>query len=226
MTCFNVVISSNSPEKNSILNTTPNITHFFRGQIDIWHAIANKIRSYEGEKLRVLSAGCSRGYECFSIGALILHLRPNLEFEIIGVDNNPYIIEAAKEAQISRDTYLHELKTINPNFRQIYTKMFGINSQDFNYHIIPSIKNSCTFVHTDLLDIQDEYLDFDIIICRNVKMYLRNGPEVDELDQNLISLLSDKGLYVTDSSFPVYKAHLSRLDKHPFVEGLYKKPSI
>jgi len=205
------------------LGETPTITHFFRGRSETWKQVALKAKNFQGNKLRVLSAGCSRGFEAFSIAAIITQVRPDLDFEVVGVDNSPTIIEIARNASLSTQILRFEKAEVDPVFIPLLDKMIVLSDGLDQLKISPCITNKCDFTQADLFDLPDKLGHFDVIMCCNVKMYCLSGVQRDDLDCRLSNILKAEGLYITDPGYPVYKPKYFDLVEDFSDTGVYHK---
>lgn len=161
-------------------------TYFFRGA-DQFRALSERAipdriadRRKEGP-LRLLSAGCSSGEEAYSLAILLLERFPELprqQIEILGIDLNPAMIAKAKEAR-------YHTWSLRETPREIRDKYFRVASNDFV--LADSIRSMVSFAERNLATCEFTSLEpFDIILCRNVIMYL-----VPEAAQSVITRLTE-----------------------------------
>ena len=161
-------------------------TYFFRGA-DQFRALSKRAipdriadRRKEGP-LRLLSAGCSSGEEAYSLAILLRERFPELprqQTEILGIDLNPAMIAKAKEAR-------YHPWSLRETPRELREKYFRVEGNDFI--LADSIRSMVSFAERNLATCEFTSLEpFDIILCRNVIMYL-----VPEAAQSVITRLTE-----------------------------------
>jgi chemotaxis protein methyltransferase CheR len=149
-------------------------TYFFRNpdhfRVLAELALPGRIRVQESRrKLRILSAGCASGEEAYSLAILVRDQFPQLQswdVRILGIDVNEGMIEKAKAGRYTawslRET---PAETRDRHFRP-HGREFVLDD---------SIRNSVAFQRVNLVDDHAELwgeASFDVILCRNVIMYL------------------------------------------------------
>ncbi|MGA2201934.1 MAG: CheR family methyltransferase [Terriglobales bacterium] len=149
-------------------------TYFFRAP-EQFRAIAELVvpqwmrRRKSSPVLRMLSAGCASGDEAYSLAIAIREHFPEVpqsDVRIVGADANPSILATAKRARYTD----WSLRSTSPEIRDKYFR------KDGKTHILDeSIRSMVTFEERNLAVKDHTHLDFeeyDIILCRNVIMYL------------------------------------------------------
>ena len=160
-------------------------TYFFRGP-DQFRALAEtalpeRIRVHGPDRgLRLLSAGCASGEEAYSLAILLRERFPELDvsaIEIHGLDLNPAMIANARKARYS--TW-----SLRETSRELRERYFRVEGSDFVLH--KGICSMVSFEEQNLAtgDFASPNL-FDIVLCRNVIMYL-----VPEAAQSVIARLT------------------------------------
>ncbi len=147
-------------------------TYFFRGADQFRAlaeaALAERIRGHAADRrLRLLSAGCASGEEAYSLAILLRERFPELaswQIEILGLDLNPAMIAKAGKARYTK----WSLRETPDALRDKY---FRIDGADF---VLPAdIRSIVCFEEKNLAGSAWASLNpFDIILCRNVIMYL------------------------------------------------------
>ena len=146
-------------------------------------------------RLKIWSAGCSTGEEPYSIAMLLKELIPDLEqwqISILGTDINQQSLIKARQGIYQ-----------NWSFRRItsyfQTKYFRSLSQ--GWELKPEIRRMITFQFYNLT--QDNFLgnalipsDFDLILCRNVFIYLERGG-VQQAVNKFYSSLRNGGFFIS-----------------------------
>jgi len=178
-------------------------SYFFRdaGQFDL---LAAKIlpelieRRTNERSLRLWSAGCAAGEEAYSIAMLVDELAPRLagwQVLILGTDINTDALEKARCGEY-RDW---SFRTLNEERKQRYFQQRGDQ-----WRIDPHLRERVTFRGGDLLrdrfpDAQAGMNDFDLILCRNVFIYL-DTQAVARITAKFSATLADGGYLVTGHS--------------------------
>ncbi len=137
---------------------TINLTRFFRNKA-VFEYIKDEILPSLNNP-SIWSAGCASGAEPFTL-AILCH-EQNLNCSIVGTDIDTESIKKAREGIYD----IFSMKEVEPDIQKKYFKKVGKN-----YKIIDKIKERVKFQQLDLKDISFES-GFDLIICRNVLIYL------------------------------------------------------
>jgi len=178
-------------------------SYFFRdqGQFDL---LATTIlpelmaRRAKQRRLRLWSAGCASGEEAYSLAMLIDQLAPRLagwEVLILGTDINTEALENARRGDY-RDW---SFRALDETRKQRYFRPRGDK-----YRIDARLRDAVTFRRGDLVgdrfpDAQAGLEDFDLILCRNVFIYL-NTQAVAQITAKFSATLADGGYLVTGHS--------------------------
>ncbi|MCZ8237226.1 MAG: hypothetical protein O9310_02230 [Leptospiraceae bacterium] len=171
-------------------------TYFYRDpeQLDtiIFDVLAAQIQSSPKTKIRVWSAGCSKGEEVYTLAILLQILKesrfPELDFIVNGTDLQEPSIQWAKQGKYEPYSVRSDLP--------YYFKKF-LEFKKGNYFIHPMIQKFVSFHSSNLLEpTQDKY---HLIFCRNVMIYLSDRQKVQILNHFSNSLLPN-GILVTGHS--------------------------
>jgi len=178
-------------------------SYFFRdqGQFDL---LASTIlpeliaRRAAQRSLRLWSAGCAAGEEAYSLAMLVDELAPRLvgwDVLILGTDINSDALEKARCGEY-RDW---SFRTLDDKRKQRYFQRRGDQ-----WRIDPRLRESVTFrggdlVRDDFPDAQIGLNDFDLILCRNVFIYL-DTQAVARITAKFSATLADGGYLVTGHS--------------------------
>jgi chemotaxis protein methyltransferase CheR len=169
--------SSHQPEELSVLagELTVTETYFFRGaehcRALAGIALAERVRARAAERrLRLLSLGCSSGEEAYTLAILLREYFPQLDswdVTIQGVDVNPLMVAKARTGRYTA----WALRETPPEIRDKY---FRAESGEFL--LDEQIRSLASFENRNLAAVENACLprekEFDIILCRNVLMYL------------------------------------------------------
>jgi chemotaxis protein methyltransferase CheR len=153
---------------------TINETHFFRSRYQMEaldrHVLPALIaRRGEASRLRLWSAACATGEEAYTLAILAdrhLRNRPGWDVSILGTDIDPHALAHAHRAVYG-----------SWSFREVprYARA-AFERRDSGLHVIDRIRELVTFRPLNL--VEDPYPstgmeEFDLVLCRNVLMYLR-----------------------------------------------------
>jgi chemotaxis methyl-accepting protein methylase/chemotaxis signal transduction protein len=147
------------------------------------------------QRLRLWSAGCASGEEAYSLAILVLRLlrdRHDWEISILGTDLCAAFIDEARRAEY-REWSLREVDEFArlQHFRRLDSGRF---------ELLPATRNLVTFELLNLAGNEPwtdpRLVDLDLIVCRNVLMYL--APHYQQLvAQRLIARLAPDGWLAT-----------------------------
>ncbi|MFZ5804260.1 MAG: CheR family methyltransferase [Acidobacteriota bacterium] len=186
-------------------------THFFRDR-NVFQALEQEIlpsllreRAKSHRQLRIWSAGCSSGEEAYSIAILLDTLLPDWDswkVTIVATDVNPRALRKAA-AGVYHAWALREVPT------KILERYFKPRGKGY-FQLDPGIRRKVLFVRHNL--VLDAYPPpdsgvkvMDLILCRNVLMYLRSDL-VDGALQRFYNCLGDDGWF----SVAACETHLLR----------------
>jgi chemotaxis protein methyltransferase CheR len=191
-------------------------TYFFRDKGSI-EALEQKIfpelikeRSQSEKRLNIWSAGCSTGEEPYSIAILLKQSIPDLKnwkITILATDINELSIEKA-----SAGIYNEWSFRCTPHW--LKQKYFA-QSRDGRFAIADEIKRMVKFSRLNLAEdeytfVQNHSCSLDLILCRNVLMYLTPA-STEKIIQNFYQLLADRRWLL------VSPVEISRLQDSQFV---------
>ena len=158
-------------EREALLDSLSiNVTGFFRNP-DAWEALAPVIADLTDEhrRVRIWSAPCADGREPYSLAMLamdhddIAHQR----VEILGTDINREILEVARNGvyQASQTTDIEEELEPLSNYRRY------IERHDDTFAVRDIAQNLVDFEQHDLIR-GDPKTDYDLVLCRNLLIYI------------------------------------------------------
>lgn len=158
-------------------------------------AVVSAAKRRGSNKIRIWSAACSRGQECYSLSMFMAHhlpkIAPGFSYEILGTDVDAESIGIANNGVYRRD----EIKSVPFQYLGTHwTKGTG-EIADF-VKAKASIKGPCKFATKNLLQIDKNVTTekFDIIFCRNVFIYF-TPEQVKAITQNLMAHLHQDGFF-------------------------------
>jgi chemotaxis methyl-accepting protein methylase len=175
---------------------TIHTTEFFRDHTpfellrkQILPEIINEKRFASDKTLRIFSAPCSSGQEPYSIAMIIEELHRTrgltIPIEIYACDIEPKIVEKAKLGRYQ----LQYMKGIPDD----YVDSYFTHIENDIYEIKPVIKKYVTyFLHNLFKPIPSHYKKMDLILCRNLLIYISRERQLLVVN-NLQKLLRPNG---------------------------------
>ncbi len=189
-------------EKLSVKFTTGE-SYFFRdqGQFDLLATtlLPELIQQRANERsLRIWSAGCAAGQEAYSIAMLVDELAPRLagwNVLILGTDINGEALEQARRGVYGPWSF----RALDQARKQRYFQPFGNQ-----WRIDQRLREMGTFKRGDLIrdrfpDANAGLNDFDLILCRNVFIYL-DEQAVGRITAKFADALAEGGYLITGHS--------------------------
>ena len=148
--------------------------------------------------LRLWSAGCSTGEEAYSLGMLLDELGPRVagwNILILGTDINAKALEKARRGVYGDWSF----RALDAERKQRYFRPHGDQ-----WRIDARLRDRVTFRRGDLIrdrfpDAEAGLNDFDLILCRNVFIYL-DAHAVGRITAKFAAALADGGYLVTAHS--------------------------
>jgi chemotaxis protein methyltransferase CheR len=166
---------------------TINVSKFFRN-VNTFQKIEDEVFSRiidfcEKEKrmITVWCAGCATGEECYTIAMIIDRYvkakGSNIPFSVIGTDIDVDSVESARMA-----CYGRELFDETP---EGYVKDYFI--KDSNYCVIEELKKKVQFIYLDIEEECEKLNNLDLVLFRNVLIYLERG-----FQERILSLIHER----------------------------------
>lgn len=178
-------------------------SYFFRdqGQFDLLAAtILPELieRRANARRLRIWSAGCAAGEEAYSLAMLVDELAPRLagwNVLILGSDISTRALEKARRGEYGEWSF----RAVDPERKHRYFQRRGDQWQ-----IDPRLRDMVSFRSVDLVrdrfpDAEGGLNEFDLILCRNVFIYL-DEHAVTRISAKFGETLADGGILVTGHS--------------------------
>ena len=165
------------------------VTSFFR-DADEWVYLEKEIfpKIIQKDVIRIWSIGCSLGHEAYSAAMLALDAAEDThqlkEIKIFATDLNAQSIQKASEGIYTTD----DIKNVPKKFVVKYLDKIG----DY-YQVKESLRNIITFVQHDILS-TPPFLNIDLVLCRNLLIYLK--PKVQQQILNTIKFSLNKDGYL------------------------------
>lgn len=183
---------------------------FMRDTVLPW-AVENAKKS----ELRIWSAGCSSGEECYTAAMLIDEFfggrKANWDTRILATDISHSVMDKAKMGVYSEEG----MKGLSPEWKERYFTPLG----DGKYEICQRIKDEIIFKPFNLMEpMPDKYKarPFDLIFCRNVMIYF---------DQPTKTALINRFFEVLKPGGYLFIGHAESIPRNE-TEFKYVKPAI
>lgn len=174
------------------------VTKFFRDS-DSFSALAEYLRraferAPDGDCLRIWSAACSTGEEAYTLAILCEEIRanhfPRREFKVFATDVDKSALEIAGAGVYPRSV----VADLPPEFLQRYFQSEGTE----NFRVHRPLRDRLIFARQDLLT-DPPFTKIDLVVCRNILIYLRQEAQKKLLGLFHFSLKSDGLLFLGSS---------------------------
>ncbi|NPD45900.1 MULTISPECIES: protein-glutamate O-methyltransferase CheR [unclassified Lentimicrobium] len=203
---------------------TINVSSFFRNPLsfeilrkEIFPTIIEQKQEESKSNIRVWSAGCAKGEEAYSVAILLNEIQDRKKIfnsiYFIATDLDPNALKAAKQA-VYTESSIEKIK------HGLVKKYFHEKGNAFR--LVPIIRDMVQFSSYNLLNIRQKlppeciYGDFDIVLCRNVLIYM-NEKEQHVIFEKLYRSLRPNGyLILGEAELPIveFKHKFRRLGRH------------
>lgn len=191
---------------------TINVSEFFRDPA-VWERFRTRVVDplvASGRGVRIWSAGCSAGYEPYSMAMLFREASPSLRVQITATDIDETILAAARAGR-----YASALMAGVSAHRR--ARFFA--PAPGGYQVRPEIRALVTFAKQDLL--RDPMPSgFDVIACRNVVIYFTDEAK-SNLYRGLANALRPHGTLLIGATESIAGAKALGLD--PMSPGFYTR---
>jgi chemotaxis protein methyltransferase CheR len=197
-----------------------NETYFFRDRTPFdtlsKHALpALAARRASKKRLRIWSAGCSTGQEAYSLAMLFADDAQKWKgwtIDILGTDVSGCVIDRARNGVYSQFEVQRGL-AITQTIRWFEESGDG-------WRIAEPVRKHIRFQVHNLLEQPPQPGEFDIILCRNVLLYLCSEKKALAFDR-LSSAMADDGWLMLGAGETVI-GQTKKLSADPKVRGLYR----
>ncbi|WP_435318106.1 CheR family methyltransferase [Haloarchaeobius sp. TZWSO28] len=207
------ILKEDGDEPKELLDALSiNVTGFFRNP-DVWEGIRSVLRdlSAEQNRVHVWSAACADGREPYSLAMLALD-DPRVDaekFHIYGTDINDEALRTAQEGvyRSTRTVDIEDQLGFLSNFHAY------VDKQENRFEVTDRVKRKVTFAKHDLIN-DGAKSGFDLVICRNLFIYIDNEYKQPILETIARSLRPDGYLVIgkAETIPPQLKSAFSVLD--------------
>ncbi len=147
-------------------------TYFFRApeQLKALRALVESrlvSRWRRARPLRVWSAGCATGEEAYTLAVLFENVVAGTEVRVVGTDMNEAALEVARAGVYGARSF----RRLAPD------SMGGLRRRGEAWEVAPEIRRRVSFAALNLVtdrvpDLEAGITGFDVVVCRNVLMYI------------------------------------------------------
>ena len=200
-----------------------NETYFFRDRtpFDVLsrHALPNlAIKRASKKKLRIWSAGCSTGQEVYSLAMLFAEQAEQWRgwtIDILGTDVSQTVIDKAKAGAYTQFEVQRGL-AITQTIRWFEETADG-------WKVVDPLRKQVRFQVHNLLEQPPGLGSFDVVLCRNVLLYLSAEKKTLAFDR-LASAMAPDGYFMLGAGETVI-GQTKKLAADPQARGLYRLDS-
>lgn len=171
------LLKSDDEEKEALLDSLSiNVTGFFRNP-DAWEKLREVLRDLtaENRRVRIWSAPCADGREPYSIAMLALDDTEIRErrIEITATDINPDILEAARAGVYETS----QTSDIAEELEPLSDYASYVRQDESRFEVKDRVKEMISFEQHDLIR-GEKKTDFDLVLCRNLLIYIDSSFKV------------------------------------------------
>ena len=166
-------------------------------------------------RLRIWSAGCSSGQEAYSLAMLLAENDPmwaGWTVDIIGTDVSMAVVERARQGRYSQFEVQRGLG-IQQTIRWFDEDENGWQARD-------ELRRKARFEQRNLLDPAPAGGPFDLVLCRNVLLYLNGDRRKIAFDRIADAIAPDGGLLLGAGETVI--GQTDRFEADPQARGLYR----
>ncbi|HEY1143025.1 MAG TPA: protein-glutamate O-methyltransferase CheR [Sphingomicrobium sp.] len=200
-----------------------NETYFFRDRtpFDVLsrHALPNlAIKRASKKKLRIWSAGCSTGQEVYSLAMLFAEQAEQWRgwtIDVLGTDVSQTVIDKAKAGAYTQFEVQRGL-AITQTIRWFEETADG-------WRVVDPLRKQVRFQVHNLLEQPPGLGSFDVVLCRNVLLYLSAEKKTLAFDR-LASAMAPDGYFMLGAGETVI-GQTKKLAADPQARGLYRLDS-
>ena len=170
---------------------TINVSEFFRDP-EAWQRLEGRVhdRLVSGRGFRAWSAGCSLGFEPYSLAMLANELAPGQPIRIVASDIDRLALEVGRAGRYS----ISVVAGLSPGRRDRFLMADG---REWVFR--PEVRAMISFRQHDLLDEPIGVRAFDLVLCRNVVIYFTEAAKT-AVHQRLAKALRPGGSLFVGSS--------------------------
>ncbi|WP_049925982.1 CheR family methyltransferase [Halopiger goleimassiliensis] len=181
------LLRSDPDEQEALIESMSiNVTGFFRNP-EVWDGIRSVLRELESEtdEIRIWSAACADGREPYSL-SMLAHDDDRVDesnVRILGTDISRPALETARKGVYEESRTVDIAEQLE--FLDNHTRYVDVD--DRTYRIADDVKRTVSFERHDLIN-DDPKSGFDLVVCRNLFIYIDNeykSPMLEVLSESL-----------------------------------------
>ncbi len=192
-----VLLRGDAAELDRFLDrVTINVSQLWRNP-EQWEALGREVIPglAQARRIRVWSAGCSYGAECYTIAAVCQEFAPDARVEVKGTDIDPRMLARARAGVFSQE----DVRTVPAaSLKQWFEAVEGDDGEQ-RWQAKPELARAISFDQADLLAMPVPAGAYDLVLCRNVVIYF-NEDVRDKLHARLASSLRSGGFLVVGAT--------------------------
>jgi len=195
-----------------------NVSYFFRNE-----NVFNFIKEYliveaweKKNKINIWSMGCASGEEPYTVGMILDDLRllnGNRMVKIYGSDIDEEALQKAKKAIYTKE----QLEKVPIKYLKYFSEI-----SDGKYIVQNKIKQLVSFKKENLLEKKRLYSNFDMILCRNLLIFLDKTSQ-EKIFELINSALMPNGVLVLEITENLPKAYMQGWQIISGKHKIYKK---
>jgi chemotaxis protein methyltransferase CheR len=181
-----------------IAEVTVGETYFFRdrAQCDLLGTVVLPTLAETGRRVTLWSAGCASGEEAFTLAALADEAGLGDRCAVVGSDASRRAIDRAEGASYGG----WSMRATTPPEKEAHFRQ-----QEDRWHVCERLRQRTRFVQRNLLDGPPAPGRFDVVLCRNLLIYLTRDA-VQRVAAILAGALAPEGWLVTAAGDPPLQA--------------------
>ncbi len=158
-------LEDNTEEQKKLADTlTINVSKFFRNR-DAFETLGKDVVKIFTDTLNIWSAGCASGEEAYTLAIIAMEYgKPGLSISVYGTDIDEMSLNRAKKGIYSAQALV---ETPSIYIDRYFNKLNGNL-----YQIKDEVRKLVHFMKVNLSYIPESFQNFNIIVCRNVFIYL------------------------------------------------------
>ncbi len=192
LTQYLALLQRDAQELDRFLDrVTINVSQLWRNP-EQWGGLAGEVipELAAARRIRIWSAGCSYGAECYTAAAVCLEGAPQARIEVKGTDIDTRMLERARAGLFSEE----DARTAPPaSLSRWFERVKG------GWQAGPELRKVVSFEKADLLAMSVRTEAYDLVMCRNVVIYFTEDVR-DELHRRLVTSLRSGGFLVVGST--------------------------
>jgi chemotaxis protein methyltransferase CheR len=177
------------------------VTSFFRDD-SVFQVLQNQVipELFKGRYgLAIWCIGCSDGHELYSLAMMLSDMKLLQRCHLLGTDCRTDAIKRARAGQFDAAT----IKSVPGNLLERY-----FLQQAAHYRVKPAIRDAIHWRRADVLTLHEPGV-WDLILCRNMTMYLAPGASASLFPRLEMSLRPGGALVLGKAERPLAACHLS-----------------